>query len=109
MNINNTGRSLILSETSEPLTLKEIDEFVVKSSEYLFSKHVPIIGYVYEPGAGVYVVGVIKNILNEFSFVDEWDFKEYVDTTDAEVIWYMDYFAKPGPALTKMTKRQELL
>ena len=100
------GRLLV--ESAEPLTQKQIEDFVIGSFSAFIQLNVFVYGYIYEKNEGIYVVAPVEELQKVRSpnarLDNNFDFENYINTTKDDIFWVSDYLNDKGPTILRMQR-----
>ena len=93
----------ILTHTKQPLTQKQVEDFIIGCFKGLQKLNVMIYGFYYDKGAGIYTVGPREELekLNN-SNIEDFDFSNYIRTTKDKMFWLANY--EDEPKINRMEK-----
>lgn len=104
--MNDCGRLLVKS--TKPLTIKEVEDFVIGSFSALVELNVLIYGYTYTPGEGIYILGPIEELTRVKSptatLEENFNFEKYIDDLADGIFWLADYLNIKGPTIMRMQR-----
>lgn len=97
----------MLTKASHKLNISQIQDFIIPCTEWLFKKEIVFYGFYYEEGEGIYLVGPreeLKKVENK-NGIEDFDFTNYIKTTNHQVYWIMDWWSDPdNPQLKQYSK-----